>query len=244
MQTSATFSATSSGLRSAFSPGNNRLNIPVSTLPGHNATILTLLTSSAADSVRPITANFDAQYAPSSGIPSFPAPEEMFIIKPVLFSISGIIFFIYRKVPLTFTSITSSNSSTPVSHIYFFNPFPALFTSISTSPNSLIVLWITSFTSFSIVTSPFIYIDLPPASFISVLTFSISLAVLPVTITFAPSLASLFAIYSPIPLPLPVTITLLFSSFIKIPYHKTPFHYILKSLIQLFHDMYKYLYPG
>ncbi len=141
MQTSATFSATSSGLRSAFSPGNNRLNISVSTLPGHNATILTLLTSSAADSVRHITANFDAQYAPSSGIPSQ-------ILRP---------------------------------------RFP-------------------------------IYIFL------------------------IPSLASLFAIYSPIPLPLPVTITLLFSSFIKIPHYKTPCPHILKSLIQLFNDMYKYHY--
>jgi len=100
-------------------------------------------------------------------MPAFPAPEEMFMIKPPFFSISGMICFMKRNVPLRLTSITSSNSLTCVSHRYFLKPTPALFTSTSIFPNFSSVISITFFTSSSILTSPLMNTAFPPASLIS-----------------------------------------------------------------------------
>src|SRR5215471_5951667 len=163
--------------------------------------------SNAAFLVRPLIACFDAAYGPSPGNPISPAAEARFTIAPPpFFTIQSISYLRQRKVPLAFTDMTLSKSSSACSARGTILPsMPALLHAQSSRPKAATALAIKALTFAASVTSARTKIaspafslmratvSLPPSSFKSETT------------TLAPSSANLSAAARPIPAPAPVT---------------------------------------
>ena len=91
--------------------------------------------SRASDSVSPITAHLEAQYATQSAWARLPEPDEMLRMQPLPRSAIGIhTARQQRKVPVTLTAIVLSQVLSDVSVTGASGAIPALLTSPSTRP--------------------------------------------------------------------------------------------------------------
>src|SRR3974377_1808211 len=115
------------------SPGENRVSVEPGQIP--EARTPYWQTSSARDSVKPTTPNFDAQYIARFAEPTFPAMEAILMIWPRLRSIiDGSTYRQEKKIPRKFVSIRVSKSSSLKLTTGPKIPDPAAFTRMSTGP--------------------------------------------------------------------------------------------------------------
>src|SRR5262249_54009783 len=111
--------------------------------------------SNAAFLVRPLIACLDATYGPSPGNPISPAAEARFTIAPPpFFTIQSISYLRQRKVPLAFTDMTWSKSSSACSARGTILPsMPALLQAQSSRPKATTALAIRASTAAASLTS-------------------------------------------------------------------------------------------